>query len=361
MIVAYKFLDILPHKGELTIVSPLYNGKGVWKDLKIEAVCDPQHAHGQRIPHTDPAPNDNCICGIHAVKTLEEAMQQNSYGGFLCRLILWGKIVEGERGYRAQYARVDSIIPFPCGMYYGVLAGRHLYDETKNNGLWYMHGVRGTNDRIVSTIYCDECYEKEVHFDYGRTQQPIPLSHIGLALGIPVDYEYYQRYHDEENKIHQEEMEKRRKEEQRKREEQQRAAAYIPPLVVQNSPNVITPKPNYMVNDYVRILKSPITMKDGENYRAWKKTRLGSKNMKFMLRIRKELLAVGVGMDESRVAAIFVLDKIQYHSYYAKPFQNDSATDYMWKNLAEATQLCSDVWRAESRYVGLYRKLVGNK
>jgi hypothetical protein len=54
---------------------------------------------------TQHVPGENCSCGIYAANTIEHAMQY--FQGTACvigTVYLWGKVIEGDRGWRAQYA-----------------------------------------------------------------------------------------------------------------------------------------------------------------------------------------------------------------------------------------------------------------
>lgn len=63
---------------------------------------------GQRIqlhpPRHEDIPGDRCSCGIYAYKAYEEAKRACGGSGVLGEVYLWGKIIEGTDGYRAQYA-----------------------------------------------------------------------------------------------------------------------------------------------------------------------------------------------------------------------------------------------------------------
>lgn len=65
-------------------------------------------------PHVYPdgshsAPDERCSCGVHAAKTLDElrdnflAPIMSGYGIF-GEVSLWGKVIEGEWGFRAEFA-----------------------------------------------------------------------------------------------------------------------------------------------------------------------------------------------------------------------------------------------------------------
>jgi hypothetical protein len=57
--------------------------------------------------HRDtPPPVEHCTCGIYASSV---PLKQYEYGGIQGEVELWGKIIEHETGYRAQFARVVSL------------------------------------------------------------------------------------------------------------------------------------------------------------------------------------------------------------------------------------------------------------
>ena len=59
-------------------------------------------------------PNEACSCGIYGAKSLDELVNEYklSIGDhtILGKVALWGKIIEHERGYRAEFA-------YPLGFY----------------------------------------------------------------------------------------------------------------------------------------------------------------------------------------------------------------------------------------------------
>ena len=73
----------------------------IWEPRKIfRAVCDEDEEH--------PAPCADCQCGIWAFKELDGLVAAigNKYGAVrvLGNVQLWGRVIETENGYRAQYA-----------------------------------------------------------------------------------------------------------------------------------------------------------------------------------------------------------------------------------------------------------------
>ncbi|MGQ0520564.1 MAG: hypothetical protein ACT4PX_05365 [Actinomycetota bacterium] len=58
-------------------------------------------------PDPHPAPSEGCTCGLYAARSLEHLRGQPLFG--LSRMVvgevsLWGKVIPGQHGYRAQFA-----------------------------------------------------------------------------------------------------------------------------------------------------------------------------------------------------------------------------------------------------------------
>lgn len=51
------------------------------------------------------SPQQRCGCGIYALKSLK-ILRRSNYFGYECfgQVALWGRIIEGEDGYRAEFA-----------------------------------------------------------------------------------------------------------------------------------------------------------------------------------------------------------------------------------------------------------------
>jgi hypothetical protein len=64
------------------------------------------------------APLEGCSCGWYAMRTLE-GFVHDFIGGYTYsadvagKVAMWGKVIEGERGYRAQYAKVVELLAQP--------------------------------------------------------------------------------------------------------------------------------------------------------------------------------------------------------------------------------------------------------
>ena len=59
---------------------------------------------------THPAPDESCSCGIYAADTRGGTAMYRSSGSVLVEVSLWGKVVIGDHGARAQYAYPKRII-----------------------------------------------------------------------------------------------------------------------------------------------------------------------------------------------------------------------------------------------------------
>lgn len=58
-------------------------------------------------PDPHPAPHEGCTCGLYAARSLDDLRGQPLFG--LSRMVvgqvsLWGKVIPGQFGYRAQFA-----------------------------------------------------------------------------------------------------------------------------------------------------------------------------------------------------------------------------------------------------------------
>jgi hypothetical protein len=115
---AWRIWFVVPENktsGELRLQSIVY-GK-LWEPKKIQKA----HCHGIMVPTHHEAPEEGHSCGIYAVKTHEEVDKYYRDPAYKARtnwmeiwrvvgqVAMWGKIVEGDRGYRAQYAYPTKI------------------------------------------------------------------------------------------------------------------------------------------------------------------------------------------------------------------------------------------------------------
>lgn len=92
------------------------NGGEVWEPAtEFEAVCMMGRAHA-KIPWA------RCTCGIYGVKTLKK-LRSNGYHdeGCLGTISMWGNMVDGGDGFRAQFA-------YPRAIYVPYLSYRRVDD-----------------------------------------------------------------------------------------------------------------------------------------------------------------------------------------------------------------------------------------
>lgn len=126
---AFKVLDLLFDKkdGKYYLYSGTYKTRWPHRQ-RIEAKCkcklaiskDPVEIY-EAIPVPDPVPPmQGHMCGIHCERKLEQCINYVStviceddkellLGSLAVKLSIWGKVLEGEHGYRAQYAYPKAI------------------------------------------------------------------------------------------------------------------------------------------------------------------------------------------------------------------------------------------------------------
>jgi len=91
---------------DLTLHPVAWKDKYRFEPLKrMEAIC---HTSGYPVHKGNLAPLKNCECGIYAFKDLKTLLSKDNYPYkshyLIGRVALWGKVIEHENGYRAQYA-----------------------------------------------------------------------------------------------------------------------------------------------------------------------------------------------------------------------------------------------------------------
>jgi hypothetical protein len=85
------------------------NGERWTPKKPIVAGCRACETHGAH--H---APHMNCTCGVYAAKTLQH-LRRSCYGshGPCGEVLLWGTVVEHQRGWRAQFAYPKNFVLLP--------------------------------------------------------------------------------------------------------------------------------------------------------------------------------------------------------------------------------------------------------
>lgn len=84
-------------------------------------------------------PDDDCSCGIYAVKSAEyadnlTAWPDSTYTGLV---FIWGKVLEGERGFRGQFARPAALL-------------REKKKSTMIRNLAQIYGIPVVNDIAIA-------------------------------------------------------------------------------------------------------------------------------------------------------------------------------------------------------------------
>jgi hypothetical protein len=96
---AWRVWSTSLHRGEVRLDSPTQRGKhGRWvPGQALEAHCPRGCLH---------APTLNCQCGIYACKTRDQAVARARFmpRAAIGEVALWGRVIEHQDGYRAQYA-----------------------------------------------------------------------------------------------------------------------------------------------------------------------------------------------------------------------------------------------------------------
>jgi hypothetical protein len=92
---------------EAKCLSPLFSMPGETSDTEY-AGLDPALGDADFLKEHQ-APLESCSCGIYAARDLETLRISLSSGPIIGEVYLWGKIIPGENGYRAQYAYPKSL------------------------------------------------------------------------------------------------------------------------------------------------------------------------------------------------------------------------------------------------------------
>jgi hypothetical protein len=100
------------------VLLPVIAGGGAWPTGEpARAVCRRHRRH--RVPGAD------CLCGLHAT-TDEARLRRTRSPGVVGTVAMWGRVVEHERGYRAEmgYPQRLRLTCFLCLVERGLQAGR---------------------------------------------------------------------------------------------------------------------------------------------------------------------------------------------------------------------------------------------
>jgi hypothetical protein len=81
--------------GDDLLLRPVAGRSRPWRPGEVaEAACKHARMHA--------APNVDCSCGLHATRT-SDLLRRARCPSVLGRVALWGRVIEHEHGYRAQY------------------------------------------------------------------------------------------------------------------------------------------------------------------------------------------------------------------------------------------------------------------
>ena len=87
----------------------------IWAGLKgnnmfATKVAHLSHSAEEKLPEHQP-PYDECTCGIYALNSFltEGEIRPWQSDAIVGVVLLWGHVLEGDRGYRAQYAKVVAL------------------------------------------------------------------------------------------------------------------------------------------------------------------------------------------------------------------------------------------------------------
>ena len=93
-------------------------------------------------------PDKNCMCGIYAMKLNRSIPHEGAIQG---RIKLWGRFLEGETGYRAEFAYPEKFESFRCS-----LCNRIYEDWSGSYGF--------TDSNLQINFYCEKCRSKPDEF-----------------------------------------------------------------------------------------------------------------------------------------------------------------------------------------------------
>lgn len=89
-----------------------FNGT-IWGAPVVRAYCRARRSASSVAQHL--APSAGCSCGLYALKPEPEALRflelELGPGVVVGSVRLWGKVIEGAHGYRAEFARVATLVP----------------------------------------------------------------------------------------------------------------------------------------------------------------------------------------------------------------------------------------------------------
>lgn len=96
-VVAWRTWALSGHRdGTELLLRPVAGRSRPWRPLEpAEAACKHARMHA--------APNVDCTCGLHATHEVE-ILRRTKSPSVLGRVALWGRVIEHDLGYRAEFA-----------------------------------------------------------------------------------------------------------------------------------------------------------------------------------------------------------------------------------------------------------------
>lgn len=96
-IVAWRTWALTGHRdGTDLLLRPVAGRSRPWRPMQVvEAACKHSRLHS--------SPSVRCTCGLHGTHALD-ILRRTRCPAVLGRVALWGRVIEHEHGYRAQYA-----------------------------------------------------------------------------------------------------------------------------------------------------------------------------------------------------------------------------------------------------------------
>ena len=140
-IVAWRAWALTGHRdGTELLLRPVAGRSRPWRPMEpAEAACKHARLHG--------APNVDCSCGLHGTHDVE-ILRRTRCPAVLGRVAFWGRVIEHELGYRAQFGypqRLALVCQF-C---------------------FWLWGPHGTRPAVVGWLQRDEL----IHFCWPHLEQ----------------------------------------------------------------------------------------------------------------------------------------------------------------------------------------------
>lgn len=156
-----------------------------WIDLQAEARCtflDREHQRACKEP-----PGFNCMCGLHVCGNLSTLMRYVLRTGleFTALVDMWGKIVEHDEGWRAQYAKVVAAVVELGPSLVPIIEARR--DPRDYLHVWLIQARQHEEQHAEALVKHDACaYTAAEKWD-------LPVLTLETALEIvEADHEYWE-------------------------------------------------------------------------------------------------------------------------------------------------------------------------